>query len=142
MAARRYDSRVNTYSPDGRLFQVEYAMRAISHAGAAIGVLSRGEGIVLTVRGFGCCGVLLWGGAPALLCGSTAAPPAAPAPLTRPTQSERKVVSKLLDNVETSEKMFKVDGAWGRGRAGSGRRLTPERAGDAMARGPNATQST
>jgi len=42
----RYDSRTTIFSPEGRLYQVEYAMEAISQAGAAVGVLSN-EGIVL-----------------------------------------------------------------------------------------------
>ena len=46
MAARRYDSRTTIFSPEGRLYQVEYAMEAISNAGAAIGVLAT-NGIVL-----------------------------------------------------------------------------------------------
>lgn len=44
--SRRYDSRTTIFSPEGRLFQVEYAMEAISHAGTAIGILTS-EGIVL-----------------------------------------------------------------------------------------------
>ncbi|EGF81894.1 hypothetical protein BATDEDRAFT_19045 [Batrachochytrium dendrobatidis JAM81] len=47
--ARRYDSRTTIFSPEGRLFQVEYAMEAISHAGTALGVLST-EGIVLAAE--------------------------------------------------------------------------------------------
>jgi 20S proteasome subunit alpha 3 len=39
----------STFSPDGRLFQVEYAMTAIGHAGAAVGVLSS-EGVVLAAE--------------------------------------------------------------------------------------------
>ncbi|KAK9828004.1 hypothetical protein WJX81_007886 [Elliptochloris bilobata] len=44
--ARRYDSRTTIFSPEGRLYQVEYAMEAISNAGAAIGVLAT-DGVVL-----------------------------------------------------------------------------------------------
>mmetsp|Transcript_18042 Transcript_18042/g.31102 ORF Transcript_18042/g.31102 Transcript_18042/m.31102 type:complete len:251 (-) Transcript_18042:326-1078(-) len=47
--ARRYDSRTTIFSPEGRLYQVEYAMEAISHAGAAIGILAK-DGIVLAAE--------------------------------------------------------------------------------------------
>jgi 20S proteasome subunit alpha 3 len=43
------DECVTTFSPDGRLYQVEYAMEAISHAGTAIGVLAT-DGIVLAAE--------------------------------------------------------------------------------------------
>jgi len=44
--ARRYDSRTTTFSPEGRLFQVEYAMEAINLAGSTLGVLAE-DGVVL-----------------------------------------------------------------------------------------------
>jgi 20S proteasome subunit alpha 3 len=47
--ARRYDGRTTIFSPEGRLYQVEYAMEAISHAGTAIGVLAT-DGIVLAAE--------------------------------------------------------------------------------------------
>ena len=47
--ARRYDSRTTTFSPEGRLYQVEYAMEAISHAGICVGILAT-DGIVLAVE--------------------------------------------------------------------------------------------
>lgn len=47
--ARRYDSRTTIFSPEGRLFQVEYAMEAISNAGAVIGVLAT-NGVVLAAE--------------------------------------------------------------------------------------------
>eukprot|EP00741_Cyanophora_paradoxa_P017428 tig00020965_g16837.t1 len=47
--ARRYDSRTTIFSPEGRLYQVEYAMEAISHAGAALGILAT-DGIVLAAE--------------------------------------------------------------------------------------------
>lgn len=45
----RYDNRVTTFSPQGRLQQVEYAMEAISQAGSAIGILAA-DGIVLAAE--------------------------------------------------------------------------------------------
>ena len=47
--SRRYDTRTTIFSPEGRLYQVEYAMEAISNAGAAIGVLAT-DGIVLAAE--------------------------------------------------------------------------------------------
>lgn len=44
--ARRYDSRTTTFSPEGRLYQVEYAMEAINLAGSTVGVLAE-DGVVL-----------------------------------------------------------------------------------------------
>jgi len=44
--ARRYDSRTTTFSPEGRLYQVEYAMEAINSAGSSIGILAK-DGVIL-----------------------------------------------------------------------------------------------
>lgn len=44
--ARLYDSRTTTFSPEGRLYQVEYAMEAINNAALAVGILCE-DGIVL-----------------------------------------------------------------------------------------------
>eukprot|EP00294_Goniomonas_avonlea_P006980 CAMPEP_0114542494 /NCGR_PEP_ID=MMETSP0114-20121206/1865_1 /TAXON_ID=31324 /ORGANISM="Goniomonas sp, Strain m" /LENGTH=247 /DNA_ID=CAMNT_0001726795 /DNA_START=11 /DNA_END=754 /DNA_ORIENTATION=- len=76
--ARRYDSRTTIFSPEGRLYQVEYAMEAISHAGICVGILAA-DGIVLG--------------------------------------AEKKITSKLLE-MNTSEKMYKVDDHLATGVAG------------------------
>lgn len=47
--SRRYDSRTTIFSPEGRLYQVEYALEAISHAGTALGILAS-DGIVLAAE--------------------------------------------------------------------------------------------
>jgi|UniRef100_A0A8J9X2E4 20S proteasome subunit alpha 3 len=44
--ARRYDSSTTTFSPEGRLHQVEYAIEAINNAGTCVGILAR-DGIVM-----------------------------------------------------------------------------------------------
>ncbi|KZS98597.1 putative PRE9-20S proteasome subunit Y13 [Sistotremastrum niveocremeum HHB9708] len=46
---RRYDSRTTIFSPEGRLYQIEYAMEAISHAGTVLGILAK-DGIVLAAE--------------------------------------------------------------------------------------------
>ncbi|CAG2116430.1 unnamed protein product, partial [Medioppia subpectinata] len=67
--ARRYDSRTTIFSPEGRLYQVEYAMEAIGHAGTCLGILSN-DGIVLA--------------------------------------AEKRNTNKLLDEVFNSEKIYKL----------------------------------
>ncbi len=47
--SRRYDSRTTIFSPEGRLYQVEYAMEAISNAGATMGMLAT-DGVVLVAE--------------------------------------------------------------------------------------------
>jgi 20S proteasome subunit alpha 3 len=47
--SRRYDSRTTIFSPEGRLYQVEYAMEAIGHAGTCIGILAK-DGVLLAAE--------------------------------------------------------------------------------------------
>lgn len=47
--SRRYDSRTTIFSPEGRLYQVEYALEAINHAGTAIGIMAK-DGIALVAE--------------------------------------------------------------------------------------------
>lgn len=47
--ARRYDTRTTIFSPEGRLYQVEYAMEAIGHAGTCLGILAN-DGIILAAE--------------------------------------------------------------------------------------------
>ncbi|GKY99250.1 hypothetical protein MPSEU_000880300 [Mayamaea pseudoterrestris] len=44
--ARRYDASTTTFSPEGRLHQVEYAIEAINNAGTCVGILAK-DGIVM-----------------------------------------------------------------------------------------------
>lgn len=44
-----YDRGVNTFSPEGRLFQVEYAIEAIKLGSTSVGIHTR-EGVVLAVE--------------------------------------------------------------------------------------------
>nr|CAG4713160.1 unnamed protein product [Naegleria fowleri] len=44
-----YDLAVTTYSPDGRLYQIEYANKAVESSGTAIGICCK-DGVVLAVE--------------------------------------------------------------------------------------------
>ena len=47
--SRRYDSGTTTFSPDGRLFQVEYAIEAINNSASALGIVCT-DGIVIAAE--------------------------------------------------------------------------------------------
>ncbi|XP_003390676.1 PREDICTED: proteasome subunit alpha type-4-like [Amphimedon queenslandica] len=47
--ARRYDTKTTIFSPEGRLYQVEYAMEAIGHAGTCLGILAK-DGVLLAAE--------------------------------------------------------------------------------------------
>lgn len=47
--SRRYDSKTTTFSPDGRLQQLEYAVEAINKTGSAIGIVTS-EGVVMVTE--------------------------------------------------------------------------------------------
>ncbi|KAL3307734.1 Proteasome subunit alpha type-5 [Cichlidogyrus casuarinus] len=49
MSRSEYDSGVNTFSPEGRLFQVEYAIEATKLGSTGIGIVTT-EGVVLAVE--------------------------------------------------------------------------------------------
>ncbi len=49
MASRGYDMTPTMYSPDGRIYQVEYAMETVKRGTLAIGVCSK-EGVVIAVE--------------------------------------------------------------------------------------------
>lgn len=68
--SRRYDTRTTIFSPEGRLYQVEYALEAISHAGTSLGILAE-DGIILA--------------------------------------AEKRNTNKLLDEVNFSEKIYKLN---------------------------------
>ena len=48
-AKEHYDRGVNTFSPEGRIYQIEYALEAINHGSTSIGIKTK-EGVVLGVE--------------------------------------------------------------------------------------------
>jgi len=44
-----YDQSTTTYSPDGRVFQIEYAMKAVENSGTAVGIRCK-DGVVMGVE--------------------------------------------------------------------------------------------
>jgi hypothetical protein len=86
------------FTIQGRLYQVEYAMEAISHAGTAIGILSKGNFYYFTTVVFYlffCCSKLF----------ESHSLPIEGVVLA----AEKKVPSKLLEPSHSSEKMYVLD---------------------------------
>jgi hypothetical protein len=50
MNKNQYDTDVITWSPQGRLFQVEYAMEAVKQGSAAVGVTSKKYAVLASLR--------------------------------------------------------------------------------------------
>ncbi|GFZ10340.1 proteasome alpha subunit F1 [Actinidia rufa] len=50
MFRNQYDTDVTTWSPQGRLFQVEYAMEAVKQGSAAIGLRSKTHAVLASVN--------------------------------------------------------------------------------------------
>jgi len=48
--ARRYDTRTTIFSPEGRLYQVEYAMEAVKQGSATIGVKSKKYAVLVALK--------------------------------------------------------------------------------------------
>ncbi|RYG45180.1 hypothetical protein EON67_10880 [archaeon] len=50
LGADQYDTSVTTWSPQGRLFQVEYAMEAVKQGSAAVGVVGRTHAVLAGIK--------------------------------------------------------------------------------------------
>ncbi|KAI8469700.1 MAG: nucleophile aminohydrolase [Monoraphidium minutum] len=50
MFRNQYDTDVTTWSPQGRLFQVEYAMEAVKQGSAAVGLTSKTHAVLATLK--------------------------------------------------------------------------------------------
>ena len=45
-----YDSDITTWSPQGRIFQIEYAMKAVTHGSASVGIKSNTHVVLATLK--------------------------------------------------------------------------------------------
>jgi 20S proteasome subunit alpha 6 len=50
MNKNQYDTDVTTWSPQGRLFQVEYAMEAVKQGSASVGLISDTFAVLVSLR--------------------------------------------------------------------------------------------
>ena len=50
MYKNQYDTDVTTWSPQGRLFQVEYAMEAVKQGSASVGLTSKSHVVLASLK--------------------------------------------------------------------------------------------
>lgn len=50
MFRSQYDSDITTWSPQGRIHQIEYAMEAVKQGSAAIGLKSKTHAVVVALK--------------------------------------------------------------------------------------------
>lgn len=50
LLADQYDTDVTTWSPQGRLFQVEYAMEAVKQGSACVGTTSNTHSVIAALK--------------------------------------------------------------------------------------------